>query len=150
MRSVFQYPVYHKPQFSPFMIFIYVYPTLKRKKERASVKPIFLLSAASRRRYRLKIGNIFLSAQARCILTLNDFRHVPLRTVLRFRCKISLAVRNKTFHRHAVSRIPYGITADVHCYNAYGKQARYQALIAIGYLFQSVYRREPFAANCSL
>ena len=79
MRSVFQYPVYHKPQFSPFMIFVYVYLTLI-KKERASVKPIFLLSAAYYRRYRLKIGNIFLSARARCISTLNDFRRVPLRT----------------------------------------------------------------------
>ena len=149
MRSVFQYPVYHKPQFSSLMIFVYSLLTLI-KKERASVKPIFLLSAAFRRRYRLKIGNIFLSARARCISTLNGFRRVPRRICVRFRCKISLEVRNKTFRRRAVSKIPYGITADVHRYNAYGKQARYQTLIAIGYLFQSVYRREPFAANCSL
>ena len=149
MRSVFQYPVYHKPQFSPFMIFVYSLLTLI-KKERASVKPIFLLSAASRRRHRRKIGNTFLSAPARCISTLNDFRRVPLRIYVRFRCKISLEVRNKTFRHHAVSRIPYGITADVHRYNAYGKQARYRALIAIDYLYQSVYRREPFAANCLL
>ena len=136
MRSVSQYPVYHKPQFSPFMIFIYVYPTLKRKKERASVKPIFLLSAASRRRYRLKIGNILLFAQVRYILALNDFRHVSRRIYLRFRCKISLAVRNKTFRRRAVSRIPYDTKADVHRFGVCCKPARWRNYaIVIGYLF---------------